>query len=71
MVNDLQLISSMCSACGNALHVVTAWKNRLVMDGGLAGGFFVFDPDGEESTASVCFWPGGGGRELRAVSVVL
>lgn len=38
MVNDLQLIRSMCSACGNALHVATAWKNRLVMDGGLVGG---------------------------------
>lgn len=56
MVNDLQLIRSMCSACGNALHVATAWKNRLVMDGGLVGGgFFVFDRDGEESTAPVCF----------------
>lgn len=38
MGNDLHLIRSMCSACGNALYVVTAWKNRLVMDGGLVGG---------------------------------
>lgn len=69
MVNDLQLISSMCSAYGNALHVATAWKNRLVMDGGLVGGFLC-----------VRSWWGGihssslfrvGGRELRAVSVEL
>lgn len=58
VVNDLQLISSMCSACGNASHVATAGKTGL--DGGLvvglAGGggfFFVFDPNGEESAAPV------------------
>lgn len=33
MVNDLQLISSMCSACGNASYVATAGKTGL--DGGL------------------------------------
>lgn len=49
MVNDLRLIRSMCSACGNALHVVTAWMNRVVMDGGLVGGFLCLHPDGEKS----------------------
>lgn len=44
VVNDLQLIRPMCSACGNALHVVTAWKHRLVMDGGLVGGFLCVRP---------------------------
>lgn len=44
MANDLQLIRSMCSAYGNALHVVTAWKNLVVMDGGLVGGFLCVRP---------------------------
>lgn len=44
VVSDLQLIRFLCSACGNALHVVTAWKNRVVMDGGLAGGFLCVRP---------------------------
>lgn len=30
VVNDLQLIGPMCSACGNAVHVATAWKNSLL-----------------------------------------
>ena len=30
VVNDLQLIRPMCSACENAVHVVTAWKTGLL-----------------------------------------
>lgn len=44
VVSDLQLIGSLCSACGNASHAVTAWKNRVVMDGGLVGGFLCVHP---------------------------
>lgn len=29
VVNDLQIIRSKCSACGNTLHVVTAWKKTV------------------------------------------
>ena len=64
MVNDLHLIRSMCSASGNASHVVTAWTNRLVVCvEGWQGDFFVFDHDGEESTAPVCFESGERGGE--------
>lgn len=29
-ISDLQFIMSLCTACGSAVHVVTAWKNRLL-----------------------------------------
>lgn len=38
MVNDLQLIGPMCSACGNAVHVAAAWKNSLLWTAWWEGG---------------------------------
>lgn len=41
----------------------------VVMDGGLVGGFLCIQ--GESLLHPVCFWLGGGGEELKVLSVVL
>lgn len=64
VVIDLHLISSMCSAGGNASHVATAGKTGLGRKARRGGGcgeevkrgggeFFVLDLNGEESGAPV------------------
>lgn len=59
-ISELQFIMSVCTACGSVVHVVTAWKNRLLWIEDWNGGFFVFDCDGGEILSCIQFVSGRG-----------